>query len=522
MPPLEEIQKTFGVSREQAQKAISGTAHLRGQQRESLGKSGTAQPQGRETGGFLSEAQDKRLEALVISSQNAKDKSKEEVAEINTLVNRLREADALARDRAKQRKEEVSNRASRLSQSDFTEQELRASGADMSEFIFDPETGTFSQGTTDSTTRFFMDQVKKSDRQVEKLVDELEDLERRSDQINASIASNIRKKYENLREEQRDIGNRALAQVQKTNIRFGTERYAPLVATGIVSAQETANLKAIREIQQEEESLILSAKQAELEGDFTAVHSRMKLAEETREKKQKALEKHLNLMQEKSEEIAEKNRKISRESTIIDLMDQGVTDPVQIFDFLNFDEEGNQVGDVSLEEINEALDVAQGGGVDTTGDIRQFEDAKRLGLIPPNMQLFDFIARKSAAGRKPESGGGDEGADFNLGREIIKENPGLTRLDLEQRLQEETDLTDSEISNLIDTNVGLDEMTINAIAEGYYKASGEGIFTFKDKEVAKNLIESQDTISVKRGGKAVSFDLTSGDKQKIKKAIDDL
>lgn len=42
----------------------------------------------------------------------------------------------------------------------------------------------------------------------------------------------------------------------------------------------------------------------------------------------------------------------SREAAIVGLMQQGVTDPKELFDYLNYDEQGNRIGDITLEEIN--------------------------------------------------------------------------------------------------------------------------------------------------------------------------
>ena len=48
-------------------------------------------------------------------------------------------------------------------------------------------------------------------------------------------------------------------------------------------------------------------------------------------------------------------RKSEREMAITDLVSQGVNDPLELYDYLNFDEEGNRIGDMSLSEINNVL-----------------------------------------------------------------------------------------------------------------------------------------------------------------------
>jgi hypothetical protein len=65
-----------------------------------------------------------------------------------------------------------------------------------------------------------------------------------------------------------------------------------------------------------------------------------------------------------------KDQANEREGAVVSLIQQGVTDPKQLFDLLNYDEEGNRVRDITLDEINkvtkalaedeEAFNLSQG------------------------------------------------------------------------------------------------------------------------------------------------------------------
>lgn len=46
---------------------------------------------------------------------------------------------------------------------------------------------------------------------------------------------------------------------------------------------------------------------------------------------------------------------VSRENAIAGVIRQGITDPAEILDIVNFDDSGKQIGDISLEEINKIL-----------------------------------------------------------------------------------------------------------------------------------------------------------------------
>ncbi len=54
----------------------------------------------------------------------------------------------------------------------------------------------------------------------------------------------------------------------------------------------------------------------------------------------------------------------SREIAIVGLLSQGIDDPLQLFEFLNFDDDGNQVGDVSIGEIVDTIDLANSSDVE--------------------------------------------------------------------------------------------------------------------------------------------------------------
>ena len=57
---------------------------------------------------------------------------------------------------------------------------------------------------------------------------------------------------------------------------------------------------------------------------------------------------------------------VGRQSAILGIINQGISDPKQIFDLINFDEQGNQVGDISIDEIKKVITSSKitgtGGG----------------------------------------------------------------------------------------------------------------------------------------------------------------
>lgn len=59
----------------------------------------------------------------------------------------------------------------------------------------------------------------------------------------------------------------------------------------------------------------------------------------------------------------------SRQGAVANVVAQGITDPLQIFQLINFDEQGNQVGDITLDEIKKVTDFVNAGGELTDAQI---------------------------------------------------------------------------------------------------------------------------------------------------------
>lgn len=91
----------------------------------------------------------------------------------------------------------------------------------------------------------------------------------------------------------------------------------------------------------------------------------------------------------------EQKQQVSRQNAILGALKQGVNNPADILDILNFDDEGNQVGDITLEEVSAVLKAVQ-------------KDPKVLSegqvLIDPNTGKVIY---KNPKTYKPDGGGND-------------------------------------------------------------------------------------------------------------------
>lgn len=217
------------------------------------------------------------------------------------------------------------------------------------------------------------------------------------DQLKSAKAS-IRAKSEAQKAVQRDVNKRTEAGVQVMGLRSGRERYAAEIQGGIMAATEAAGLEKLRGIDNDEMSLIADAEAAGAENDFKLLNEKITLIESKREEKRKLVQEQLKLQEEEDKKAKEAERQQTRERAIVGLMKQGVNDPLDIFDYVNYDDSGKLIGDISLDEVVGVIENVQKTDK-TTGDLRQFLDSKRQGIIPQDMQFFDYKTALADAGQ---------------------------------------------------------------------------------------------------------------------------
>lgn len=230
------------------------------------------------------------------------------------------------------------------------------------------------------------------------------------DSMKNSLDASTKRTIDNI-EQQFNVRKQQLAEInrrqeegvkQSLNI-GGSSRYAQVSSQGVVSTQETAGLMAISELDAQEKDLINQAKAAQDSGNFQLLEKQLNMAESKRQEKQKAAA-------DLSQKIAEQNKKIkdqmiqaSRDGAVSDLISQGVTDPSQLLNVLNYDEKGNMIGDFTAEEIGKTIknlaptkDVQDLG---TDGNMLKF--AKDQGWLPKDATIFDYWKKEAAAKKSP-------------------------------------------------------------------------------------------------------------------------
>lgn len=201
----------------------------------------------------------------------------------------------------------------------------------------------------------------------------------------------IQQQFDMLRAEQRDANERADKSRGTLNLRSGTTRFAPLDAAGTALAQTTYGLKQIAKLDADENSAIAKVRQAQSDGNFQLMEKALGVAEDTRKAKQEAAAKVADQLSKANDKLLEERAKASQDESIASLVAQGITDPAQIQNYLNYHDDGTPTGgNVDLSTIKSALN-----NLKPTADAKdpyQFSQANTGQLLAANLTMPEIQA----------------------------------------------------------------------------------------------------------------------------------
>ena len=204
--------------------------------------------------------------------------------------------------------------------------------------------------------------------------------------------SSIEQQYIVRKQQQGEIDRRQQEGIEQTLLIGGSSRYAQVSSQGITAAKERESLMNIAELDAEEKELINTALSAQESGDFKIMGLKLDLIEKKRAEKQKIAEELSKTITEENKKLKERQIQVSRDSAVAGLIAQGINDPVQMLEYLNYDDKGNLVGDFTAKEINEALQSLTGDKKITSESYSQdIKDFNYLSSLPDRGGIPDEI-----------------------------------------------------------------------------------------------------------------------------------
>lgn len=175
-----------------------------------------------------------------------------------------------------------------------------------------------------------------------------------TDAVTAAEIASIQERYKRLKQQQAKINESTLGATTNALIQSGAAKH-DVFSDDNIKLRLEQNADKIKDLEAEENDLINAAKAAQLANNNKILELKNAQIEKVREAKQAAAKKINDDLIEANKKAREAMMQASRNFAVADLFAQGITDPKQMLDFLNFDEQGNQIGDFTAKEIQDTL-----------------------------------------------------------------------------------------------------------------------------------------------------------------------
>ena len=198
----------------------------------------------------------------------------------------------------------------------------------------------------------------KAVQEVDGMMGDLDSLIEKYGITDASLArtvGSIKGQYDARKRDMERINASRTGALASRGFRSGSSQYSADFG-GVVSEEERQGVARISELDAQMNNEILAAQDAQRRANWTVFSKAVDAAEKRRSELATALKDYNSKVIEENNKIREKAIRVTRDNAVNDLLLQGVTDPSQMLDFLNFDEQGNQIGDFTADEVKKTLD----------------------------------------------------------------------------------------------------------------------------------------------------------------------
>jgi hypothetical protein len=170
-----------------------------------------------------------------------------------------------------------------------------------------------------------------------------------------AIADGIRAQYQQYKVQMQKTNDARAKAYETAGIRGGTAEFAGNIQRSIEGGElDQANAR-IAELTRQENAAIIAARSAYETEKWTQFNKQIDLLEKRREEKMQILKEYNDTLAKNINAAREKEIQASRDSAVANLIAQGVTDPITMLDYLNYDQTGKLVGDFTAEEIGDVI-----------------------------------------------------------------------------------------------------------------------------------------------------------------------
>ena len=211
-----------------------------------------------------------------------------------------------------------------------------------------------------------------------------------------SLLANITSEWDTRIKQQEQINKAREGAISTLGTRLGTSRYAPLVATGILGAEEKSSIDKISDLQNKKNMALAEAKSAYESGQWTKYAKLYEIAKDSYNKQVEEYNRLNEATIKENEKIKERENLIKIDSAVSDLIGAGLSDPNDILQTMKkygIDATSQEVGDALKN-----LTVDETDAKNLPNDIESFNYLKDNGLLldsiaslPENEQYFAYL-----------------------------------------------------------------------------------------------------------------------------------
>jgi len=205
-----------------------------------------------------------------------------------------------------------------------------------------------------------------------------------------SSVDSIKGQYQQLKDQMAKTNASRAAAVSSLNLRGGTSEFAGGISMGIEGEELNQANARIAELNRQESAAISAARTAYKNSKWTEYSNKINALDKIRTNKAEELKTYNEKLAAITKDLKATEIQSTRDSAISSLMQQGISDPATMLDYLNFDEKGKKIGDFTAKEVAETLkNLSSSAGLTVdklTGEAKNYFVLKDIpGALPASI-----------------------------------------------------------------------------------------------------------------------------------------
>jgi hypothetical protein len=257
---------------------------------------------------------------------------------------------------------------------------------------------------------------------INSLTNDLRNLDVSQDPAYQQMVNSITQTFDSRIQQMEDINKSRQASLEKTGIRLGS-RFSGPVFGGVVAEEERQGVQRITELEAAKQSALVEARQAFRSQKFDEYAAFIELAENNYNRAIKEVERLNELAVAQNKKLAE-DRTVEKQVAIVDLINEGINSPFEIFAKL----QGQGFSNLTFDEVTGITDsIKEAEGESFQADIQEWRDAISSGAVDATTSFASWLDIKDPAAALKRK---KLGLDIQKLEQDLRSTPGEDGLDV--------------------------------------------------------------------------------------------